>query len=270
MSIAWPLVEDSSLEPKRSKLEVRPVLSFFDEDKVETVQPHDDALVVTLRIGGYNVKRVLVDQGSNAKIMYPDLYKGLKLKLKVLACYDSPLVGFDGKVVIPMGQIGLPVKAGLEVVKVDFIVVNAYSPYTAIVARPWLLAMGAVSSTLHLKVKYPFRDQVEELVGNQSMVGAQLSPQKKEELIVFLRENIDVFVWSAYEAPRVVLNFIFHHLNVNPAVIPKKQPLRRSSKEHSDVVKEEIIKLKQAGAIKEVFHPKWLANTAVVEKKSEK
>ena len=49
-------------------------------------------------------------------------------------------------------------QAGLKVVEVDFIVVDAYSPYMAIVARPWLLALGAVSSTLHLKVKYPSGD----------------------------------------------------------------------------------------------------------------
>ena len=53
-------------------------------------------------------------------------------------------------------------------VEVDFIVVDAYSPYTAIMARPWLHALGAVSSTLHLKVKYPSRDRIEELVGSQS------------------------------------------------------------------------------------------------------
>jgi len=50
--------------------------------------------------------------------------------------------------------------------EVNFIMVNAYSPYTAIVTRQWLHAMGAVSSTLHLKVKYSSRDQVEELVGS--------------------------------------------------------------------------------------------------------
>ena len=49
------------------------------------------------------------------------------------------------------------------------------------------------------------------------------------------------------------LDFICHHLNVNPSVVPKKQPLRHSSKEHSDAVKEEVLKLKRAGAIKEVF-----------------
>ena len=51
--------------------------------------------------------------------------------------------------------------------EVDFIVMDAYSPCTPIVARPWLHALGAVSSTLHLKVKYPFGDQIEELVGSQ-------------------------------------------------------------------------------------------------------
>ena len=53
---------------------------------------------------------------------------------------------------------------------------------------------------------------------------------EKEELIGFLRRNIDVFAWSAYEAPGVDLNFICHHLNVNPSVIPKKQSPQRLSK----------------------------------------
>ena len=53
--------------------------------------------------------------------------------------------------------------------KVDFIVVDAYSPYIAIMARPWLYALGPVSLTLYLKVKCPSGDQIEELVGSQSM-----------------------------------------------------------------------------------------------------
>ena len=68
--------------------------------------------------------------------MYPDLYKGLNLRPENLTAYDSPLLSFDGKVVIPRGQIRLPVQAGLKVGEVDFIVINAYSPYMAIVARP--------------------------------------------------------------------------------------------------------------------------------------
>ena len=68
--------------------------------------------------------------------MYPDLYKGLNLRSKDLTAYNSPLVSFNGKVVIPRGQIRLPIQAGSEVVQVNFIVLDAYSPYTAIVARP--------------------------------------------------------------------------------------------------------------------------------------
>ena len=65
-------------------------------------------------------------------------------------------------------------------------------------------------------------------------------------------------------------SFICHHLNVNPSITPRKQPPRRSSKEHFDAVKDEVTRLKQAGVIKEVFYPKWLANTVVVKKKNRK
>ena len=68
--------------------------------------------------------------------MYPDLYRGLNLKPEDLTAYDSLFVSFDGKVVIPKGQIRLLVQAGSEVVEVDFIVVKAYFSYTAIVVRP--------------------------------------------------------------------------------------------------------------------------------------
>ena len=156
--MAQPPADGSSLHPKRSRVEIQPVLSISNEDKVGTLQPQDNALVVTVMIGGYNVKKVLVDQGSGIKIIYPDLFKGLKLRSEDLTYYDSTLIGFDGKVFFPKGQIRLIVQIKTEVVEVNFIVVDAYSPHIAIVARPWLHIIEAVSSTLHLKVKYSFRD----------------------------------------------------------------------------------------------------------------
>ena len=113
MFVTWLPVKDPDFDLKKAKVEIRPALSFLDDDKIRTIQPHDDALVVTLKIGGYDVKRVwckevMVDSGSGAGIMYPDLYKGLNLKPEDLAAYDSPLVSFDRKVVIPKGQIRLP------------------------------------------------------------------------------------------------------------------------------------------------------------------
>ena len=101
-------------------------------------------------------------------------------------------------------------------------------------------------------------------------IRSQLPQQEKKELIEFLKQNIDIFAWNTYEAPEVNQEFICHHLNVNPLIVPKKHPHRRPSKEHAKAVRAEVIRLKQVGAIKEVFYPKWLANTVVVKKKSGK
>ena len=60
-------------------------------------------------------------------------------------------------------------QTGSETVEVDFIIVDAYSPYTTIVARPWLHTLGVVSSTLHQKIKYPSRGKIEEVLGDQTM-----------------------------------------------------------------------------------------------------
>ena len=78
-------------------------------------------------------------------------------------------MSFEGKIVILKGRIRLPVQTGPEVVEVDFIVVDVYSPYIAIVARPWFHTLEAVSSTLHQKVKCPSEGQVKEILGDQSM-----------------------------------------------------------------------------------------------------
>ena len=155
MSVTWLPAEDSNSKPKRARIDIQPILGFSNEDKIGTTKPHDDAFVVTLRIGRYDMKKVLVDQDSAVEIMYPDLYKELNLKPEDLTAYNSPLVSVEGKTVILRGQIRLPIQTSSEVVEVDFIVVDVYSPYTVIVARPWLHALGAVSSTLHQKVKYP-------------------------------------------------------------------------------------------------------------------
>ena len=89
-------------------------------------------------------------------------------------------------------------------------------------------------------------------------------------MIEFLKRNIDVFAWNACDTPRIDPAFIYHHLNINPSITPKKQPPQRPSREHADAIRDEVVKFKRAGTIKEVFYPEWLANTVVVKKKSRK
>ena len=169
MSVARLSFEDISHESKKARLDRSLVMGFLDEDKIGIIQPHDDALVITLRIGGYDVRRVMVDQGSVAEIMYLDLYKRLGLRAEDLTTYSSPLVSFEGKVIIQKSQIRLPMQTSSVMVEVDFIVVDAFSPYTTIVARPWLHTLGAVSSILHQKVKYPSEGQIKEILGDQAV-----------------------------------------------------------------------------------------------------
>lgn len=71
--------------------------------------------------------------------MYPDMFKGLRLKVEDFSKYDTPLVGFDGRMVVPKGQISLLVNTEGKEVMVNFVVVNSFFPYTAILGRftPW-------------------------------------------------------------------------------------------------------------------------------------
>ena len=89
-------------------------------------------------------------------------------------------------------------------------------------------------------VKVTIGDDLEKFF----QIGSQLPQQEREELIEFFKQNIDVFTWNAYEAPGVDPEFICHHLNVNPSIVPKKQPPRRPFKEHTEVVREEVVRLK--------------------------
>ena len=129
----------------------------------------------------------------------------MNLKEEDLSAYNSPLISFEGKAVVPKRQVTLPVQSGPAVVEVDFIMVDAYSPYTAIVGRPWLHALGVVSSTLHAKVKFPFGGQVEEIVGSQS-----LSAQQQEAITPFMcmirevveaNKQLSLLLGETFQAP---------------------------------------------------------------------
>ena len=146
-------------------------IAFNDDDLEGTIQPHNDDLVVTARINGFIVKRVLIDQGSGAKVMFPDLFRGLGLKKEDLSKYDMPLIGFNGRMVILEGQISLFVNMEGKEVMVPFIVVTLFSLYMAILGRSWIHAMGAIPPTLHVKVKFHTEQGIAIVRNNQQLTG---------------------------------------------------------------------------------------------------
>ncbi|XP_030923176.1 uncharacterized protein LOC115950066 [Quercus lobata] len=232
--------------------------------------------------------------------MYPDLFEGFRLKNQDLMKYDTSLVSFDGRVVIVEGKISLHVNMERKEVMVTFIVVKSFSPYTAILGRPWIHAMGVVPSTLHVKVKFPTEQGVAIVRGSQQVarqclvatvswkgkqaeqkettketslyfqIGTSMKNQDKVEMLLFLMQNVNAFAWSLYEVPGVDPDFIVHKFNVDPSFHPKKQKLRRAANEHVDAVKLEVQRLKEAGVIREIFLSEWLVNTVVVKKKNGK
>ena len=102
-------------------------------------------------------------------MMYSNLFKELRLKNEDLSKYDTPLVGFDGQVVIPKGKISLPVNMEGNEVTIAFIVIALFSLYTVILGRLWIHVIGAIPSTLHMKVKFRTEQGITLVRGSQQM-----------------------------------------------------------------------------------------------------
>uniref|UniRef100_A0A2N9HMF9 RNA-directed DNA polymerase n=1 Tax=Fagus sylvatica TaxID=28930 RepID=A0A2N9HMF9_FAGSY len=231
--------------------------------------PHNDPLVITLRIGNYDVKRVLIDQGSFAEVMYQELFEKLGLGKSDLSEYSSPVFGFSGESTIPVGKTTLPVLAGPINLQTEFIVIQAPSPYNAIMGRSWLHKMRAIPSTLHQKLRFPTKDGVMEISGDQvaakqcvlaaarkglpEKVGVNLSLSDKDDMITLLQEFRDIFAWSVYEAPGVSSNLACHSLAIPSDAKPVQQRRRKLAPERSEIVMEEVGRLLAAEVIRPVL-----------------
>ena len=143
-------------------------ITFTPDDLQGVELPHNDALIVTITVGTSDVRRVLIDAGSSAEVMFHSTFKALELDPNQLRPSLTPLVGFSGAPVHPLGLISLPVRTGSRTVEVEFVVVSSPSPYNVILGRAWLHELRGVASSLHQMVKYPgWNGRQEVLRGDQ-------------------------------------------------------------------------------------------------------
>ena len=144
---------------------------FSEEDARGVKQPHDDPLVIMIMIEGFNTRRVLVDSGSSADIIYLPTFRQLKLDPKRLCPFASPLISFSGDKVYPRGIVTLTVTAGSYPLQVtnqhNFLVVDSPSSYNVIIGRPMLNRWKATISTYCLKVKFSTEQGIREIKGHQ-------------------------------------------------------------------------------------------------------
>ena len=163
-------IQLSGRSPKTRTLDEQ-AITFTDEDASRIHHPHDDAIVITLLIADYSTRRVLVDNGSSANILYYPAFQQMNFGRELLRLVHSPLVGFGGMKVQPIGTISLHVVVGAypqQVIRnVNFLVVNCSSSYNAIIGRPTLNSWKAVTSTYLLSVEFPTEYGVGEVQGDQ-------------------------------------------------------------------------------------------------------
>ena len=150
--------------PPRDRNTDEQAITFIEEEAERIHHPHDDAIVITLLIVNYITRRVLVDNGSSADILYLPTFQQMRLGRDHLCLVNSPLIAFGGMKVQLVGTITLPVVVGAypqQITKdVNFLMVDYSSSYNAIIGRPTLNSWKAVTSTYHLSVKFPTNYEV--------------------------------------------------------------------------------------------------------------
>ena len=101
-------------------------------------------------------------------------------------------------------------------------------------------------------------------------IGTKLSPEMRTKLVQFLKENMDVFVWTHEDMPGISPEVIRHKLNVDSERKPVQQRRRDFAPERNQVITDEVNKLLSASFIQEVYYPDWLVNVVLVKKANEK
>ena len=97
-------------------------------------------------------------------------------------------------------------------------------------------------------------------------IGALLLEPLKAEITKFLKENSDIFAWTAADMPGISPDLITHKLNIDSSRKTVKQKKRNFALERREAIKEEVEKLLKAGFIEEIQFPEWLANPVMVKK----
>ena len=163
------LVDDRpSKAPKHGNNEV---ISFSDKELEGIQHLHDDPPMLTITVANFQVRRILVDNGSSTDILFAEVYDKLNLGRERLQPIRSPLIGFSGEKVYPLGSITLPVTVGStpqsSMVMVNFLVIDCPSAYNIILGRPTLNTIRVEPSTYHLILRFPTLNGVGEIQGDQ-------------------------------------------------------------------------------------------------------
>ncbi|RVW72939.1 hypothetical protein CK203_053121 [Vitis vinifera] len=160
----------NSIRPGLTRGGPRPIdgtIIFPPVDPTRTLQPHRDALILSLEIGDFDVRRILVDPGSSTDLVQASVVGRMGHSLAGLENPGRILSGFNGSSTTSLGDIILTVQAGPVTLNVQFSVVQDLSPFNVILGRTWLHYMKAIPSTYHQMVSFLTKDGQVNLYGSQ-------------------------------------------------------------------------------------------------------
>ncbi|XP_062104496.1 uncharacterized protein LOC133815702 [Humulus lupulus] len=143
------------------------VISFTSTEATDLLNPHHDALVISINVANCLVKRVLIDNGSSTNILFLNALQGMGIDESNITRCSTMLVGFSGEHKSSIGEIDLPVYAEGVNICVKFLVLECPSAYNIILGRPWIHDMRAVPSTYHQIIRFPTKWGVQEIKGEQ-------------------------------------------------------------------------------------------------------
>ena len=152
------------------------IISISSKDFEGVTRGHNEALVVTLDITENEVKRILVDNGSSANILFKHTMDRMQLgSVRMNDCREDPLYGFGNNIVPILGTLYLPIQFGTAQKQVNhvikFYVTNTPSSYNVISGRPGLTKVETITSIPHLKFKFPTPFGVGEVKEDSAAAG---------------------------------------------------------------------------------------------------
>ncbi|XP_074341969.1 uncharacterized protein LOC141679367 [Apium graveolens] len=199
---------------------------MFDEsDKKNIREPQQDGLVLSLPVGNYVIKRILVDNGSASNIMMLSTLTQMGLAESDMIKKSTTLVGFSGETKDTLGEITLPTYAqGVNLLE-KFCIIDVDSSYNIIMERPWIHNLNAGNKTHVAMVAGPEQLAEADLTTGDKkvLIGEDLSPIIEANLINFLTMRLDAFAWEHGDITGIDPNVITHKLNVDPSYTPVQQ-----------------------------------------------
>ncbi|CAL8175793.1 unnamed protein product [Prunus armeniaca] len=167
-----------------------PVIGFQKKDLIGLDMPHNDAIVISIKIAQAMVDRIYADEGIATNILQLAVIQQMSLETKINKSAKSP-TGFNGATTVTVGTIDLDVYSPLVISSQTFMVIDEASPYNGILGRPWIIKINAITSAIHQKIRYPILGGSVGQINNDQAMAKKCSTQwlKKGKQTQFLLMN---------------------------------------------------------------------------------